>query len=252
MISLTKNNLNLEWRESWPKEPESILLFQAVAHFHRHNVEQMLDAFPYDEYDIKPTPKLKQGIIKALHKARRRVAWKKHNIVIRKAVAIAAMVILCMAATPTVLFALSGDFKDVVYNYIIDWRQGHVNINIDTGFLAEQTLPKYYVPAFIPDGFVLEDYIDNDLMVELYYVNDEQYFYFITYHISTGLSVDTETTIYDFEYRINGLPAIITQNRGKLKIMWQDDITIFSLETNLLLDNALEIAASYSLKEKFL
>ena len=107
------------------------------------------------------------------------------------------------------------------------------------------------MPTYIPAGFTLESYIDNNAEFELYYTDGKQYFYFSTRNIYMGITLDTETASYDFSHRINGLSAIIEENRGMFTIMWQDDITSFMLETNLSLDSALAIAASYNLQENF-
>ena len=97
----------------------------------------------------------------------------------------------------------------------------------------------------------MDEYIDNDAKFELCYTRGEQYFYFTTHSIIMGLSLDTETALHDFNYKIHGLTAIVQENRGVLRIMWQDEITSFMLETNLPLDSALAIAASYYLQENF-
>jgi len=130
-----------------------------------------------------------------------------------------------------------------------DWRENHAGIATDAALAEGDTFRRYYIPANIPDGFELEGYIDNEVMFELHYANNGQYFYFATYNLAAGLSVDTETASYDFGYRVNGWPAIVTENRGKTVIVWHDDVTYFSLETNLPLDAALNIAASYRLHE---
>jgi hypothetical protein len=57
--------------------------------------------------------------------------------------------------------------------------------------------------------------------------------------------------VVKFDYRVNGWPAIATESRGITAILWHDDVTYFSITTNLPLDTALSIASSYELGEKF-
>lgn len=242
---------NHEWQDAWPKEPEATLLFKYVAHLHRQNIASALKQPLEGEQDIWPTPELDGRIEEAIKKARRRATWKKSKIVLRKAAAAAAIVIMCIAATPTVLFAISADFRETVYSFIVDWRQGHVDINLDGRFTAEQTFLKYYIPTFIPEGFVLKDYIDDDATFELHYVKSDNYFYFTTRDIASGFTFDTETANYDFSHVINGWPTIIRENRGRITIIWHDDVTSFSIVTDLALDTILKIASSYKLFESF-
>jgi hypothetical protein len=242
---------NPEWRDAWPTEPEIVLLLKCVANFHRQSIINALDTPIEGEEKAWPTPELDRRIEEAIKKAGRKSAWNKHKAAIRKAAAVAAIIILCLSAFPTVLFALSADFRETVYRYTIDWRKGHADIFIDSKFSAEQHFLKYYRPTLIPEGFILEDYTDDDTIFELHYVNGEQYFYFKTMNISSGTTMDTETATFYFDYRVNGWPAIVRENRGKTTILWHDDVTYFSLKTNLPLDTALSIASSYELGEKF-
>jgi hypothetical protein len=243
---------NPEWREAWPEEPQIELLFQCAAYFYRQSIIKAADAPLETEDSLKPTPEFERRIDEAVKKARRKTAWRKQKAALRKAAVVAAIVILCLTAFPTVLFAVSADFRETVYKYIIDWRQGHVNINIDGQFTAGLTFLKYYIPTFIPDGFVLEDYIDDVTIFQLYYINnEEQYFRFSTYNLTTGISADTETATFYFNYSINGWPAIVSESRGIIDILWHDDITYFSFTSNIPLDTALNIASSYKLYEIF-
>jgi hypothetical protein len=221
-----------------------------VAHFRHLEIVRELDAFPYNEYAIKPSHALDEKIVSAIKKSRQKAAFQKQRVALSKMAAAAVIIILCIAATPTVLFAVSADFRETVYYYIIDWREGHTNINIE-GLIEETAFLKYYVPAYIPEGFVLEEYTDIETLFELYYSNGEQYLYFSTSPITTGRMLDNETATFDFGYKINDIPAIIRENRGKVTIIWQDGASAFELTTNLPLATALDVAVSYRLQEGF-
>ena len=136
---------NPEWRYAWPEGPEATLLFKYVAHFYRLSIEDELN-YPFEgEADIKPTPELDRRVKRAIENAQRKVAWTSRKPVIKKAGIVAAIVILFVTALPTLLFAVSPEFRETVYKYIIDWRQGYADVNITAGLPAEQTFPKYYV-----------------------------------------------------------------------------------------------------------
>lgn len=243
---------NPEWRDAWPEGPEATLFFTYIAHFHYQSILDGLKTPLEGEADIGPTPELDRRIQELIAKARRKEAWNKRKVALKKAATVAAIVIVCLLATPTVMFAVSPDFRETVYNYIVDWREGHVNVNRGRQSDFEQGFVKYYVPAFIPEGFILEDYADDAISFELYYSNGEQYFYFITNNIVNATTLDTETANISFDYRVNGLPAIISENRNQITILWHDDVTAFQLLTTLPLATALDIAASYTLQENFL
>jgi hypothetical protein len=241
---------NPEWRDAWPQEPEAEALFKYFAHFYRQSIVDELMQPMEGEGDVGPTPELDRRIEDVIAKARRNAAWNKQWVAARKTAAVAAIVILLITAFPTVLFAVSPEFRETVNKYTVDWRSGHTEVIVDNKFSEEHSFIKYYVPTYIPDGFILANLTDNDDFFELHYANGEQYFYFTTSTVLSGRTIDNEKAKYSFEYRIDGLPAIVVENQGLVYIMWHDDITAFILETNLSLDIALSIAASYVLQEK--
>jgi len=243
-------NNNPEWRDTWPEGPEAELFFKTVAHFYRQRIGDRLNIPIEGEENIDTSPDLGKRIEAAIEKVQRKTTRNKYKKVLRKVATIAAIFILCISSTPTVIFAVSPTFRETVYNFILDWRQGHVNISIGGQLPEGGFLPKYYMPTFIPDGFIISDHIDNMNMMILYYINGNQYFTFASYDKTTNFSVDTETASFNFEHKINGLPAIVRENRGEITISWQDNTAIFELSTNLSLDIAMEIASSYTLQEK--
>jgi hypothetical protein len=242
---------NPEWRYAWPEEPEATLLFKYFAHFYAKSIEAELENMPIGEEDKWATPELDRRVRLMIEKARSKAAWKKRAVAARNVAAVIVGIVLVLITVPsTVLFAVSPEFRETLYRYVIDWRQGHTDIGFDVAFPDNQTFPKYYVPSFIPEGFTLKDYVDDGVVIELYYTNEGQYFYFTTSDITTDRTADNETATFHFDYNINGLPVIIVENQGIVLMYWHDDVTAFRLQTNLPLGVALNIASSYKLQEK--
>ena len=132
-----------ELHDGWPDGPEATLLFKYLAHFYHQSIVDSLKVPLKGEEDIQPTPELHRRIEQLVRKGQRKEAWKRRKVAIRKVAkvaAAAAIVTLFITALPTVLFAISPEFRETVYKYIIDWRQGHVDINISEELPVEHTL----------------------------------------------------------------------------------------------------------------
>lgn len=233
---------NPGWRDHWPTDEGMVMLLRHAAYLHHLELDKEYEALAAREDKVPVSPEARAQLISLIKQARHKAAKTRRVAFVRKAAVVAAIVIICLLAAPTVLFAVSPTFR----NFVLDWYEGHVDITIDSGAQdgVEQGFIRYYVPAYIPDGFVLESIEDDDIFVRLIYNNIDQFIRFTTSDVNIGISNDTETTAYNFDHNINGIPAIVSETTDEISIIWHDDMTAYTLITNLPMDTALGIASS--------
>ncbi len=256
------NNKDHNWQESWPKGNEFELLFRYIAFLRKEELNKEYQELMAEDVEMAPTPQLDATIAKLIRKGRRMALRRKITKHWRKAAAVAMIAIVLSLATPTVLFAASASFRQIVYNYILEWNEDYVAVSVDQsqnnpdasdilGYDVDQGFTKYYLPAYIPAGFELTSIIDDKNEFSLDYQQGEQYIYFFTQPLDLQRLIDTTDADYSFSEKINDWPAIISQKDGLIKIYWNDYVTDFTLQTNLPMSEALAIARSVTWQERY-
>ena len=224
--------------DPWPTGGMVEMLLKHAAFSRQRQLEK-----EFDELVGSPiSPESKTWLKKLLDDARKQHVGQRTDVrgkkTLRKTILVAAIIFMFLLALPTVLFALSPEFR----NFVMEWYEGHVNITVSNN--VENAFVRYYVPSYIPDGFVLVHTEDRGIDFTLMYAQDEQLISFKTTDISTEISSDTETAEYNFECKINGCPAIVREDMGMTLVLWYDDKTFYSIRTTLTKEAALAIAGS--------
>ena len=232
------------WQDSDAEE----LVLRYIALKRKYELAQEYDHYAeLASVSKKETPNLDAKIhtinrkcIKLARHKRLRQSW-------RKGLSIVMIFLAILLACPTIAFAVSPAFRETVMQFVLEWKQDHVEIGVGE---EENNLSKpeiaFYIPTWIPDGFELTEETSNESMSMLYYENGEQYIRFIVQPTTAVTNLDTDTTTFDFSYEINGLEAMVAyeQESKTTKILWHNDTARFTLCSTLQAKDTKRIAES--------
>lgn len=237
------------WKEDWPSGGEEELLLRYIALLRKEEIETEYAVLCQDTSPLPQTYLLDDKVERMVKKGRKSTAKPRRLQALRRVAMIMLIALATLLAIPTVLFAFSSEFRETIYNYILEWHNGYVDINIIQP--TEQDFVKYYVPDYIPEGFELTNIEDDPVSFGLDYEKGNEYIYLYITGLDTPQVMDSEYLKYDFNYQINDCSAIVAQSEDTVILLWNDNVTAFTITTNLSLETALQIANSLTLQKNY-
>lgn len=237
----------------WPEQgTDADVVLRAAALLRKNELNAELKEIK--DYDLS-TDNLDKLIMKKYHKVSAKAPKKERRISPRNLAAVAVLLILMLLSAPTVIFAFSPDFREAVIDFVIQRNEGNAEISTigDVPKLADDNyIAKYYVPNYLPQGFVATNIIDEQSIFDITFENGDDFIYYTQSSLNVGFSLDTDRTNLTFEDQILGYQAVFAINENdEISVLWNNGENLFLLQTNLDLDEAKKIANSLIYQKKY-
>lgn len=192
--------------------------------------------------DIPPNPEASEKFYKALDKEYRKGQIRSFG---KKAARFGRYAITVCAAV-IVVFSISVVSVDALRIKFLDWLTNiHSSHTAYNDFLNDNALPE-----FIPDGYVLQYYENEETMTTETYVNEmDNYITILIANNTSIFNVDNEAS-YSETIEINGYAGIYVAKGNGKSLIWTTETNFISITTNdTSLTKDIIIAIAQSLKK---
>lgn len=205
--------------------------------------EQMAAQEPID------TTSLDERVMGTIGQAQKQQAKAKRKQTWRKAMSVAAILLLILLACPTIAFAVSPQFRESVYQFITDWQDGHVLVTAERINQDETVIGAHkYYPGWIPDGFELIDESSDPTVSTYNYYDGERSIIIIIQPVDTVMNLDNERMHISKDYEVHGQDTILAQDDRSNIILWNDGNMSLFIKTNISLQDTKKIAENILIK----
>lgn len=227
------------WQDAYVEE----LVFRSIALKRKYELAQ-----EYDHYaelaaaEKKETPDL-DAKIRVM--SNRYVNQEKRSCYLkflRKGLSVAMILVVVLMACSMIAFAVSPAFRETVLQYIMVWEEDYVEIKTEVADGGEELVIAYYMPTWVPDGFILTEQISEPAFSMFYYEIEDWYISLTISTVDTVTNLDTDRTIIERDFKINGQDAIVGYEENILLLLWNNGVASFNLYTNLPLADAQKFA----------
>ena len=159
-----------------------------------------------------------------------------------------AVVVFVFILGFALLFTTVEAFRVQVLNLILDFQEEYVGIRLGDNNTTEGIKidwHDYYIPLYIPEGYITEQITKMDNFKSIYYLNSEGNFIeFMEHNSSYGIGVDTEDAEILKSIKVHEEDGVFVLKKGIATVSWTFDNKIFIISTQLNEEETMKIAES--------
>lgn len=243
-------NFNIKTREEIDAQLEKALLAQALFELRERELDALAQAAAVDEHaaqlSLAHRPAIHALIAKRLRRTRRQRVTR--HVLPRVGMCAAGLLLACYLGMTAVVLA-EPQVGIRMMQLLLDTRPEYTQISLveneDAGFFVpEEWLGDYY-PAYVPEGFVLDDAysLGSTLYQATYRNTKDMFFTFIEGTENSQSNIDTEDAVIDTVI-VNGKIGMLSDEDGFIFITWSDYDRYFVVGLDGTREEAIEIAES--------
>lgn len=199
---------------------------------------------PHYSPSERATKQFNKMLNKFSHKRKLRVFMNKSIKILNKVGIIVLIFTIIFAISYTTVEA----FRLKVLNFFLTFEKEYASVslaeeeadgNITTG------LSNTYAPTYIPEGYWIDNTIDEVNYKVIEYINDKkEIIRFTESNFSTITNIDTENAEIVKDIKINGVNGLFVTKNGKTTISWSMDNRIFVVSAQIREEEIVQIAES--------
>lgn len=243
------NNKDKEYEKIMKERSDSFLAYVAKA-----SEEEMLEEFGRWECELgdEEVPKdLESNILKMAREFTAKETLKRNKLNARKYLKVAALVIIIVTTSFTVLAVNVDAFRIRIFDFLFESNEDFTRIepveqNTSTGEI-KKALPvewsDYFCPSYLPEGYLLAETESIANIKTIYYQDSSQNVLSLTQGPadSADIYVDNDD-VEKGEVSINGTQAYWTLKHGQLNLIWNHNSYRLMLYAPVELEEMVKIA----------
>lgn len=165
----------------------------------------------------------------------------------RKKIKMIILIAAAMIALGGITVAACEPLREWIISLFVEEYEDHIDVKTFSGSEADFEVPEiseYYIPEYIPEGFILKEEEYIDCSVWMYWEDSNgRNMNFSQNPLDWGVSIDNERHINE-KVIINNYEAILSYNEEDSCIYWSNDEYTFILGGTINKDELLKIAQS--------
>jgi len=203
------------------------------------------------ENKYQPSPKAVGRFNKSVNKAVIKSKLHSFMISIRPLINKAAVFIVILGLVFSFTFTFVSAFRIEVLNLLLKFQEKYTLIRLDDNENNTDSDNSYilwrnvYVPTYIPEGYYIYSFTNEANIKVIDFVDDHgNIITFCELSASIENTLDTENASLVKNININGNDGLLVIKADRVSIAWSDNERIFTLHTQLSVEETVKIAES--------
>lgn len=205
------------------------------------------------ENKYQPSPKAVGRFNKSVNKAVIKSKLHSFMISIRPLINKAAVFIVILGLVFSFTFTFVSAFRIEVLNFLLKFQEKYTLIRLDDNENNTDSDNSYiiwrnvYIPTYIPEGYYIYSFTNEANIKVIDFVDEHgNIITFCELSASIENTLDTENASLVKNININGNAGLLVVKEDRVSIAWSDNVKIFTLHTQLPIEETVKIAESVS------